>query len=95
MNQRQEGIIAFKRNGKDTKESILVVFNMTPVPRHQVPIHVYGKTNWKEIFNSDAQAFWGTGNVNNNYVKGVSVDGTNEWQVLYLDLPPLAAIVFK
>ncbi len=95
MNQRQEGIIAFKRNGKDTKESILVVFNMTPVPRHQVPIHVYGKTNWKEIFNSDAQAFWGTGNVNNNHVKGVSVDGTNEWQVLYLDLPPLAAIVFK
>ncbi|MEN9319160.1 MAG: 1,4-alpha-glucan branching protein GlgB [Bacteroidota bacterium] len=95
MNQRQEGIIAFKRNGKDAKESILVVFNMTPVPRHQVPIHVYGKTNWKEIFNSDAQAFWGTGNVNNNHVKGVSVDGTNEWQVLYLDLPPLAAIVFK
>ena len=95
MNQRQEGIIAFKRNGKDTKESILVVFNMTPVPRHQVPIHVYGKTNWKEIFNSDAHAFWGTGNVNNNHVKGVSVDGTNEWQVLYLDLPPLAAIVFK
>ncbi len=95
MNQRKEGIIAFKRNGKDTKESILVVFNMTPVPRHQVPIHVYGKTNWKEIFNSDAQAFWGTGNVNNNHVKGVSVDGTNEWQVLYLDLPPLAAIVFK
>jgi 1,4-alpha-glucan branching enzyme len=68
---------------------------MTPVPRHQVPIHVYGKTNWKEIFNSDAHAFWGTGNVNNNHVKGVSVDGTNEWQVLYLDLPPLAAIVFK
>ena len=95
MNQRQEGIIAFKRNGKDPKESILVVFNMTPVPRHQVPIHVYGKTNWKEIFNSDAQAFWGTGNVNNNHVKGVSVDGTNEWQVLYLDLPPLSAIVFK
>lgn len=44
MNQRQEGIIAFKRNGKEQNESILVVFNMTPVPRHQVPIHVYGKT---------------------------------------------------
>jgi 1,4-alpha-glucan branching enzyme len=95
MNQRQEGIIAFKRNGKDVNESVLVVFNMTPVPRHQVPIHVYGKTNWKEIFNSDAKAFWGTGNVNNNDVKGVSVDGTNDWQVLHLYLPPLAAIVLK
>jgi 1,4-alpha-glucan branching enzyme len=95
MNQRQEGIIAFKRNAKDANESILVVFNMTPVPRHQVPIHVYGKTNWKEIFNSDAKAFWGTGNMINNDVKGVSVDGTNEWQVLHLDVPPLAAIVLK
>lgn len=95
MNQRQEGIIAFKRNGKDSNESVLVVLNMTPIPRHQVPIHVYGKTNWNEIFNSDAKAFWGTGNVNNNDVKGVSVDGTNDWQVLHLDLPPLAAIVLK
>lgn len=95
MNQRQAGIIAFKRNGKDANESILVVFNMTPVPRHQVSIHVYGKTNWKEIFNSDAKAFWGTGNINNHGIKGVSVDGTNEWQVLHLDLPPLAAIVLE
>jgi 1,4-alpha-glucan branching enzyme len=95
LNQRQEGIIAFKRNGKDHKESILVVFNMTPVPRYHVPIHVYGKTIWEEIFNSDAKAFWGTGNINNKDVQGVSVDGTNEWQVLHLDLPPLAAIVLK
>ena len=95
MNQRQEGIIAFKRNGKEQKESILVVFNMTPVPRHQVPIHVYGKTNWVEIFNSDAKSFWGSGNINNKGVQGVSVDGTNDWQVLHLDLPPLAAIVLK
>ena len=95
MNQRQEGIIAFKRNGKEQKESILVVFNMTPVPRHQVPIHVYGKTNWEEIFNSDAKSFWGSGNINNKDVQGVSVDGTNDWQVLHIDLPPLAAIVLK
>ena len=95
MNQRQEGIIAFKRNGKEQNESILVVFNMTPVPRHQVPIHVYGKTNWEEIFNSDAKSFWGSGNINNKDVQGVSVDGTNDWQVLHLDLPPLAAIVLK
>jgi 1,4-alpha-glucan branching enzyme len=95
LNQRQEGIIAFKRKGKDPNQDILVVFNMTPAPRHQFPIHVQGKAKWEEIFNSDAKAFWGTGNVNNNDVKGVSVDGTNDWQVLHLDLPPLAAIVLK
>jgi len=93
MNQRQEGIIAFKRIGKDPNQAILVVLNMTPVPRHQFPIHVYGKTNWKEIFNSDDHAFWGTGTIHNQDVSGVSVDGTNLWQVLHLELPPLAAVV--
>ena len=92
-NQRQEGIIAFKRIGKDPNQPILVVFNMTPIPRHQVPIHVYGKNIWKEIFNSDDQSFWGSGLLHNKEVQGVSVDGTNEWQVLHLELPPLAAIV--
>lgn len=94
-NKRQEGVIAFKRKGKDPKEEILVVFNMTPVPRHQFPIHVYGKTSWKEIFNSDNKAFWGVGDLFNKEVKGVSVDGTNNWQVLHLELPALAAIVLK
>jgi len=94
-NKRQEGVIAFKRKGKDPKDEILVVFNMTPVPRHQFPIHVAGKTVWTEIFNSDNKAFWGVGDLFNKEVKGVSVDGTNDWKTLHLELPALAAIVLK
>jgi len=95
LNQRQEGIIAFKRKGKDPDQAILVVFNMTPVPRHQFPIHVHGKTIWKEIFNSDAKAFWGSGNVSNQDVQCKLVDGNNELMVIHLELPPLAAVVLK
>ena len=94
-NKRQEGVIAFKRKGKDPKEELLVVLNMTPVPRHQFPIHVAGKTIWKEIFNSDDKAFWGVGDLFNKEVKGVSVDGTNDWKLLSLELPALSAIVLK
>jgi len=95
LNQRQEGIIAFKRKGKDPDQTILVVLNMTPIPRHQFPIHVEGKTIWKEIFNSDAKAFWGTGDVYNQEIQAKWVDETNQVQVIMLELPPLAAIVFK
>jgi 1,4-alpha-glucan branching enzyme len=95
LNQRQEGIIAFKRKGKDPNQDILVVFNMTPVPRHQFPIHVGGKTIWKEIFNTDAKAFWGSGDVNNQDVQCVLVDGTSQSMEIQLDLPPLAAVVLK
>jgi 1,4-alpha-glucan branching enzyme len=94
LNQRQEGIIAFKRKGKDPKQDILVVFNMTPVPRHQCPIHVNGKSIWKEIFNSDAKAFWGSGDVYNQEVH-VSANEPNNGCFLQLELPPLAAIVLK
>jgi 1,4-alpha-glucan branching enzyme len=95
LNQRQEGVIAFKRNGKDPEQAILVVFNMTPVPRHQFPIQVQGKTIWKEIFNSDDQAFWGSGNVNNQNVPCALLDGTNQLMEIHLELPPLAAVVLK
>ena len=95
LNQRQEGIIAFKRKGKDPVQDILVVFNMTPVPRHQFPIHVQGKTIWKEIFNSDAKAFWGSGNVCNQEVHSISVNGANHLHEIQLELPPLAVIVLK
>jgi 1,4-alpha-glucan branching enzyme len=94
LNQRQEGIIAFKRKGKDPMQDILVVFNMTPVPRHQCPIHVNGKSIWKEIFNSDAKAFWGSGDVYNQEVH-VSANEPNNGCFLQLELPPLAAIVLK
>ena len=33
VNHREEGIIAFKRKGRDVKDDILVVLNMTPVVR--------------------------------------------------------------
>jgi 1,4-alpha-glucan branching enzyme len=95
LNQRQDGIIAFKRNGKDPEQAILVVFNMTPVPRHQFPIQVQGKTIWKEIFNSDDQAFWGSGNVKNQNVPCALLDGTNQLMEIHLELPPLAAVVLK
>ena len=95
LNQRQEGIIAFKRKAKDPDQAILVVFNMTPVPRHQFPIRVQGKTIWKEIFNSDDKAFWGSGNVNNQNVRCALLDGTNQLMELHLELPPLAAVVLK
>jgi 1,4-alpha-glucan branching enzyme len=95
LNQRQEGIIAFKRNGKDPEQAILVVFNMTPVPRHQFPIQVQGKTIWKEIFNSDDHAFWGSGDVKNQNVPCALLDGTNQLMEIHLELPPLAAVVLK
>ena len=94
-NKRQEGVIAFKRKSKDPKEEILVVFNMTPVPRHAYPIHVYGNKQWKEIFNSDDKAYWGVGDLYNKEIQMDPQDDKKEWFKLILELPALSAIVLK
>jgi len=93
MNKREEAIIAFKRKGLKPENDILVVMNMTPVPRHQFPIHVQGKKVWSEIFNSDAKIYGGAGDLTNTSINSHPQDEKGEWNQLLLNLPALSAIV--
>jgi 1,4-alpha-glucan branching enzyme len=93
INKREEGVIAFKRKGLKPENDILVVMNMTPVPRHQFPIHVQGKKVWSEIFNSDEKIFWGAGDLTNKSIVLHPQDEKGEWSQLLLNLPALSAIV--
>jgi len=93
INKRSEAVIAFKRKGKNSQKDILVVMNMTPVPRHDFPIHVQGKKEWKEIFNSDATIFWGAGDLSNPAIVSLPQDEKGEWHQLLVNLPALSAIV--
>ena len=93
MNKRAEGVIAFRRKAKDWREDVVVVLNMTPVPRTDYPIHVHGNKPWKEIFNSDAKSFWGVGDLYNPSIPMEPQDEKGEWFKLQLQLPALSAIV--
>ena len=93
MNKRSEGVIAYRRKAKDWKNDVVVILNMTPVPRHDFPIHLYGKKQWKEIFNSDEKHFWGVGDLYNIDIQIEPQDEKEEWYKLNLQLPALSAIV--
>ena len=95
MNKRAEGVIAFKRKAKDWREDVVVILNMTPVPRTDYPIHVHGNKPWKEIFNSDAKSFWGVGDLYNPSIPMEPQDEKGEWFKLSIQLPALAAVVIK
>ena len=94
-NKRSEGVLAFMRKGKDSAESVLVVLNMTPVSRTDFPIHVQGKKVWRQIFNTDAKEFWGVGDLSNDIISTISNTENEQWGVLTVQLPALAAIVLK
>ncbi len=93
---RNEAIMVFKRKSSKPKDDVLVILNMTPVVRNNHTFEVTaGKTKWKEIFNSDATKYWGTGNVFNPDVKCELINKKQKRYKLTVHLPPLAAVVLK
>jgi 1,4-alpha-glucan branching enzyme len=95
LNHRSESVIVYKRKGKKHKDDVLVILNMTPVVHYDWEVHVHGKSEWKEIFNSDSKEFWGTGDAYNPDIKTEHVYKSDNWYKLKVHLPALAGIVLK
>lgn len=93
LNHREDSVIVFKRKSAKSSEDILVILNMTPVVRNDWRIRVRGKRKWKEIFNSDDQAYHGTGDVYNPVIRTEVVKGDRSAIDLIVNLPPLGAII--
>ena len=93
LNHRSESVICFKRKGNTKEDDVLVILNMTPMVRHNWEVHVHGKKEWKEIFNSDGKEFWGTGDVYNPEIKKEATDENEEWFKLIINLPALGGVV--
>ena len=95
LNHRAESVMVYKRKGKKEEDDVLVILNVTPVVRNDWEIHVYGKKEWKEIFNSNDKAFWGTGDVFNPEIKAELVNEDDKWYKLKVQLPALGAVVLR
>jgi 1,4-alpha-glucan branching enzyme len=95
LNHRAESVIVYRRKGKDPKDDVLVILNMTPVVRRDWKIEVYGKSSWKEIFNSDAKKYWGTGDVFNPEIGVELLDKKTKKYAVNVHLPALGGIVIK
>lgn len=95
LNHRSESVIVFKRKGKKAKDDVLVILNMTSVVRNDWKIHVQGKKQWQEIFNSNDVKYWGTGDVFNPVIESREVDKEEKWYELNVNLPPLGAVLLR
>lgn len=95
LNHRPESVIAFKRKGNDVAEELMILLNMTPVERINWEVKVQDKQTWKEVFNSDALTFWGTGNYSNNLPMQSKLDKDRKAHFINVNLPPLGGIVLK
>ncbi len=95
LNHRSESVLVYMRKGKKPKDSLLIILNVTPVVRLDWEIYVHGKGKWKEAFNSNSEAFWGTGDVFNPNISSELVDKPSECYKIKVHLPALGAVVLK
>ena len=95
LNNRNECVIAYKRKGKKKKDDVLVIFNMTPIERHNWKIEVSGKSSWTQIFCSNDVEFWGSGIFSNQKIESNILNVKTKLYEISLNLPPLTALVLQ
>lgn len=91
----QHSTYAFIRWAKDRKEAVVCVLNMTPVVRYDYRIGVPARGFYKEIFNSDATIYGGSGvgNQGGRYSEATTAHGFDN--SVAVTLPPLGAVMLK
>ncbi|WP_435416273.1 1,4-alpha-glucan branching protein GlgB [Polaribacter aestuariivivens] len=91
----QNSVLSYMRKGDNEKDNIIIVLNMTPVPREKYRIGLPKAGKLKEIFNSDDKKFHGTNQYKNKTAISESKTWNNRKNSIELDLPPLAMLAFK
>jgi 1,4-alpha-glucan branching enzyme len=95
LNHREESVVAYMRKGKNRKDDLLVVLNMTPVVRKDWKLQVKGGGKWAEIFNSNEKKYFGTGDVYNLIVESKLLLKNKRLFEINIHIPALAGVVFK
>jgi len=88
-------VISFLRKGRLSKDIILVICNFTPVPRNNYRIGVPRGGFWREVLNSDAAYYGGSGQGNLGGKETSPLPSHGHFDSLSLMLPPLGILFLK
>ncbi len=91
----QNSVVAFLRFPSGAGRATLVVCNFTPLPRHNYVLGVPSGGFWREVLNSDATVYGGSGQGNLGGVHAAPLPSHGRQYSLTLSLPPLATIMLE
>ncbi|WP_397473661.1 1,4-alpha-glucan branching protein GlgB [Pusillimonas sp.] len=89
---RNNSVFAFER--RNGEQVVLVVCNMTPVPRWNYHVGASVPGRWRELLNTDAAVYGGANVGNDGQVQTRAEPAHGRAQCLSLTLPPLGAVFF-
>ncbi len=91
----ENSVLTYIRKGHDAKNDIYVALNLTPIPREEYRIGIPKKKGTiKELFNSDAKKYGGSG-VATNISKLSAVKWHGQMKSITMTIPPLSIVIFK
>jgi 1,4-alpha-glucan branching enzyme len=88
-------VISYLRKTKNPKETLIFVFNFTPVCRENYRVGIPFDGRYQEILNSDSNYYGGENLGNQGELKAQAHWCQNQPYSLELTLPPLSMLVFK
>ena len=94
-NDAAQSTLLYLRHGRRASDALLVACNFTPVPRHDYRIGVPISGCWKELLNSDAPLYGGSGQGNLGEAQTAPTSSHEHPQSLAVTLPPLSVVVLK
>jgi len=94
-NDAFQSTISMMRKARSTDDVVVVVLNFTPVHRHNYRVGVPIDGFWREVLNSDAEDYGGSGLGNLGSIEATSVSHHGRPCTLTLTLPPLAVVFLK
>ena len=94
-NDNENSVVSFIRKAEDPSDYIVAVCNFTPEVRHDYRIGVPEKGSYIEVFNSDDEAFGGSGVKNEGEIKTEDVKWHDRDQSILLTVPPMATIYLR
>ncbi|MBN1850202.1 MAG: 1,4-alpha-glucan branching protein GlgB [Deltaproteobacteria bacterium] len=94
-NDSQQSTLSLIRRGDSFEKMIIAAFNFTPVPRHDFVVGTPTDVAWRELLNSDARDYNGSGQGNFGLVEARDEPFHGRPFSIHITLPPLAAVFFK
>lgn len=90
----ENSVLTYIRKGHDAKNNLIIVCNLTPVPREGYEIGVSKGTQLKQIFNSDGKKYGGSG-IGQKTIKPTKKAMHGRDYSIKCTLPPLSMQIFK
>jgi 1,4-alpha-glucan branching enzyme len=94
-NDADASVLTYLRRGTQAGDTLAVACNFTPVLRRNYRLGVPAAGYWREILNSDAPLYGGSGQGNMGGVVAAPVACHGHFQSINVTLPPLGVVVFK